>query len=66
MIIGMNYTQDGSRVIARIDHDTAINPIIEMNNAHLLKNRYDEVYLLNLDCNNKDLINEIVLGACRI
>ena len=65
MIIGINYAQDGSRVIARIDHDTAINPIVEMNNAHWLKNRYDEVYIIPFIPTN-ELIDEVALKGCRL
>lgn len=66
MIVGINYTQDGNRTIALIDYyyECSIDHLY-----HLLEDyadSYDEVYIIDIDPNCEEFINEIVTKGCRV
>lgn len=67
MIVGINYSQDGSRYIARIvfQANSTMQKIQDL--AHYMMKDYDEVYVIGSFKNNdQDFINEIVTKGCRI
>lgn len=66
MIVGIDYTQDGSRTISHLESD-AMNDV--MNQAEILtilENKYDEAYTIDLNQNCKKFIEEIVTNGTRI
>ena len=66
MIVGINYSTDGTRYIARIDFKSNRDKSVQTKIANMMKAEFDEVYIV--DVNNADtaFINEIVLNGCRI
>ena len=62
----MNYNTDGERYIARIEYDNRKMAKAKTTIAQTMAIEYDEVYIVNLDNSNKEFINSIVLGGCRI
>ena len=66
MIVAMDYTQDGSRTITLILSMTDWTYDSMMARAENFKSSSDEVYIVDFNLNNKDLINEIVTKGCRL
>ena len=65
MIICMNYTDWGKRVIAKIDYIASRHEQDDIAMATAYTEQYDEVYIMPL-IPTEELINEIVLKGCRI
>lgn len=69
MIVGINYTQDGSRVIVYIYYDIKLSREAKQTAAHNFCEDCDEVYIVsdfNFKNNDQDFINEIVTKGCRM
>ena len=66
MIVGINYNQDGSRSIAYMFYDVSESMEEKKHHALIRSRLYDEVYIVSLDNNCQDFINEIVTKGCRI
>lgn len=65
MIICMNYTDDGTRYIARIEYVSSRYDQDDLAIAQQYTERYDEVYIIPF-VPSQELINEVVLNGCRI
>lgn len=69
MIVGINYTQDGSRVIALLWYDNNLARKDKQEWAHEYTQVYDEVYIvsnINFKNDDQDFINEIITKGCRM
>lgn len=66
MLVGINYTDGGSRVITCLSYraDRNVRTFEEM--MKLYKEQNDEAYIVPLDPTHKDFINEIVTKGCRL
>ena len=67
LIVGINYTQDGKRTIAKIstfqpEIGYSINEWCEI----YFIEEYDEVYTIEMDNNHQDFIDYIVTHGCRM
>ena len=62
----MNIGTDGNRYIAHLEQYYKRTAEFDQEIAKYLTDDYDEVYVMGLDINNQDFINEIVLRGCRI
>lgn len=65
MIVCMNYTDSGERYIAKIWYDMALTAKELAGIAYEQVNYFNEVYVVRIDPNSQDFINEIVLNGCR-
>ena len=65
MIVCMNYTDSGERYIAKIWYDMAFTAKELAGIAYEQVNYFNEVYVVRIDPNSQDFINEIVLHGCR-
>lgn len=65
MIICFNYSQDGNRYIANMEWNIGRDEKSVSNRAQLLKELYDEVYIIAFTP-NQELMNEVLLKGCRI
>lgn len=69
MIVGINYGQDGNRVIALLLYNSCHTRAIKQDIAHEIAQEYDEVYIvsdINFKNNDQEFINEIVTKGCRM
>jgi hypothetical protein len=66
MIVGIDYNDDGSRSIAKILYQGLWDENIVQDYAKEMKEHDDEVYIVDLNPNCTDFINEIVTKGCRI
>ena len=66
MIVGINYSNDGSRYIASIIFCDSWSALKRERVAQALTQDCDEVYIKALNKTCEDFINEIVLRGCRI
>lgn len=67
LIVGINYQQNGQRVIEKMYYDSRINEEVQSIIANDMADACDEVYIVdtfNPAC--QDFINEIVTKSCRI
>lgn len=65
MLISMNYTQDGGRVITSL-YSYPFNKEERQELIQWLGENNDEVYICDFDQNSRDFINGIVTEGCRI
>lgn len=65
MIVCIDYTDAGERYIAKIWYDNRCTREELTSVAYEQVNYYNEVYIVNIDPNSQDFINEIVLHGCR-
>lgn len=65
MIICINYTDSGERIIVRIDYVSSRPTEDDEVIATEYTEKYDEVYILPF-VPTKELINEVVLRGCRL
>lgn len=66
MVVGIDYTDDGSRVISRLSYnslrsDNSLNQIMDG-----YKYMHDEAYIVDFDPSYEPFINEIVTKGCRV
>lgn len=69
MLVGINYGQDGNRVIAMLWYDSNLARKDRQEWAHEMAQEYDEVYIVSdfaFKNNDQDFINEIVTKGCRM
>lgn len=66
MIVGINYKSDGRRYISTIIYCSKWSALRTERVAQALLDDCDEVYVIALDGNCEDFINEVVLKGCRI
>lgn len=65
MVVGIDFTQDGTRTISEINFGLE-NYDILMHTAQAISNLHDEVYIVDFDPNSQPFIDEIVLKGCKI
>lgn len=65
MIICINYSDDGERHIVYMVYDSSTSLEMMQKGAKLLKQCYDEVYVIDFK-ENKEFVDEVVLRGCRI
>lgn len=67
LIVGINYQQDGSRVIDRMMYSAHMHAEVNAMIANDYAEVCDEVYIVDtFDPASQDFINEIVTKSCRI
>lgn len=67
LIVGINYQQNGQRVIEKMYYDSRINAEVQAIIANDMADVCDEVYIVDtFDPASQDFINEIVTKSCRI
>ena len=68
MIICINYGTDGERYIAHIEYNVGVlrEVLVEQAKTLSLFGMYEEVYVMEFNCNSAELIKEIVLRGCRV
>lgn len=67
LIVGINYQQNGQRVIEKMYYDSHINAEVQAIIANDMADVCDEVYIVDtFDPASQDFINEIVTKSCRI
>ena len=66
MLIGIDYTQDGSRTISHLESDINNGIMKQGEILAILENKHDEVYSVEVDQNCKEFIEEIVTKGTRI
>lgn len=66
LITCFDYTQDGTRTIARLEVNTKLSTGAIRAYSEVLASEHDEVYLIDFDTNDTELINYIVNKGCRI
>lgn len=66
MIVGINYTQDGSRTIDKLTFNAELSETALSNYAKVVSESCDETYIVYFDPNSQDFINAIVTNGCRI
>ena len=66
LVVAMNYNDDGTRSISRLFLDVDSNDSNYKVYTELLTNMCDEVYIIDFDTNDTELINYIVNKGCRI
>lgn len=64
LIVWIDYTQDGARTIARLEVNTELSKAAIRAYAEALAPDHDEVYLIDFDTNDTELINYIVINGC--
>ena len=66
MLVGIDYTQDGSRTIGTIEYGSLQDEHSFKSRALDFKSYHDEAYIVDFNPNCVDFINEIVLKGCRV
>lgn len=66
MLVGIDYGDDGARVISSITYDADISDYKFNTKQEIYKCLFDEAYVVDLDPSNIDFINEIVAKGCRL
>ena len=66
MIVGINYSTDGTRYIARLDFKSDRDKTLQIKVANMIKEKFDEVYIVDVNNTDTAFINDIVLNGCRI
>ena len=65
MLVGINYTQDGSRTIAFLYYVSNIKDYHELLDAY--RGSYDEIYIVDsFDPNDQSFIDTVVTQGCRL
>ena len=65
MLVGINYTQDGTRTIAFLYYTPSI--IKDVHALNFYRNCYDEVYMVeSFDPNDQSFIDAVVTQGCRL
>lgn len=67
LIVGINYQQNGERVIDKLFYSAHVNAEVEAIIASDMNEECDEVYVVDtFNPADQDFINEIVTKSCRI
>lgn len=67
LIVGINYQQDGQRVIDKLFYSAHVNAEVEALITNDMTDECDEVYMVDtFDPASQEFINEIVTKSCRI
>lgn len=67
LIVGINYQQNGERVIDKLFYSAHVNAEVEAIIASDMNEECDEVYMVDtFNPASQDFINEIVTKSCRI
>lgn len=66
MLVGINYTDDGSRVISRISYSENRDDKTLKDMSELMQELNDEVYIVDFNPSCEPFINEIVAKGCRL
>lgn len=65
MLVGICYNTDGTRYINELLYTTWLDGLELNEAAERAKRTNDEVYIIDLNTNHKEFIEEIVLHGCR-
>ena len=66
MIVCINHDHVGTPIIEYINYDIDDTPSQMLSACHILKESYEEVYLVPFDIRHEELIKEIQTKAVRI
>lgn len=67
LVVGINYKQDGNRVISQMYYSDKVKTDVLSIIANDMCDSCDEVYIVDtFDPASQDFINEIVTKSCRI
>ena len=66
LIVAIIYNDDGTRSISRLFLNLNYNYSNLKAYTDAIKEMYDEVYIIDFDTNDTDLINYIVNKGCRL